>query len=118
MSVRDIKSEKRARRIRKISGRIDVAGGTPSITSGSGFTITDGGAGLVTVTLSRPGRSLLGVQCIPIESTAATAHMAKVLSVTNASAVQFGIYVADATDGALVDNVGFFFEITVKDVSN
>ncbi len=104
----------RNRSTRRISGRIAISGGVPSIAAGSGFTITDGGPGLVTVTVTNPGRSLLYASAIPIEPTAATGHYAKV--VTQAyNAVQFGIYVADATDGAVVDNVGFFFELLLKD---
>jgi hypothetical protein len=118
MSVRDIKSEKRVRRVRKISGRVDVSGGVPSVGAGSGFTLVDGGAGRVTVTLSLPGKVLLSAHAIPIEATAATGFSAKVLGYTNAASVEFGIYQADGTDGVLVDNVGFFFEITVKDVTN
>jgi hypothetical protein len=118
MSVRNVKSEKRTRRIRKITGHVAVSGGTPSVAAGSGFTLVDGGAGRVTVVLDRPGRVMLGAIAIPIEATAATGYSAKVLTVTTATSVEFGIYVADGTDGALVDNVGFFFEITVKDVTN
>ncbi len=104
------------RKTRRISGEISVSGGTPAIVSGSGYTITDAGAGKVTVTLSLAGRIILGAHATVIESTEATGHFAKVIS-KSASAVTFGIYVADATDGALVDNVGFFFEILVKDVA-
>ncbi len=117
MSVRNIKSEKQARRIRKVSGVIAVAGGTPSISAGTGFTISDDGAGLVTVTLSRPGRSLIGVQAMAIESTTTVSHQVKAISAT-ATAVQFGIFAVDGTDGVLADNVGFSFELTLKDVSN
>lgn len=117
MAVRDIKSA-RQRRVRKIIGRVDVSGGTPSVGVGAGFTVVDTAAGQVQVVLDKPGREILCVSAIPIQTTDATAHMIKVDAKTEASDVTFGVYVADATDGALVDNVGFYFEITVKDVDN
>ncbi len=97
-------------------GRIAVSGGTPSIAEGEGFTITDGGAGRVTINITKPGKQLINAIATVIDSTTATAHSAKALSVS-VSAVEFGIFVHDATDGALVDNVGFSFEITLSDVS-
>lgn len=114
MAVKNVKQAK-DKSIRKITGRVDVSGGNPSVGAGSGFTLTDGGAGIVTINITKPGRSILGAIAIPIESTEATGHYAKVLAKTEASAVKFGIYVADGTDGALVDNVPFYFEITLKD---
>jgi len=114
MAVKNVKQAK-DKSIRKLTGRIDISGGTPSVGAGSGFTITDGGAGIVTINITRPGRTILGAIAIPISSTEATGHFAKVLAYTDASSVKFGIYVADGTDGALVDNVPFFFEITLKD---
>jgi hypothetical protein len=116
MGTNLIKAE-RTRRVRKISGRVDVAGGTPSVGAGSGFTVTDGGAGVVGVVFTKPGKSLLSFIAIPIEATAATGHFCKVQAQAY-TGVTVGIYVADATDGAPVDNVGFFFEATLKDVSN
>lgn len=112
-----IKAE-RQRRVRKIMGRVDVSAGTPSVGVGEGFTVVDTAAGQVQVVLTKPGKVILGVSALVLETTDATAHMIKVDAKTEASSVTFGVYVADATDGALVDNVGFYFEITVKDVSN
>lgn len=103
------------RKVRAISGRIAVSGGVPSIAAGVGFTITDGGAGRVTVTLNDKGRVILSAIAMPIESTAATSFSCKALSVSE-SAVEFGVYQADGTDGVLVDNVGFSFDIKVSDV--
>ncbi len=108
----------RQRRVRKISGRIAVASGTPTISAGSGFTVVDTAPGQVQIVLTRPGRSLLCALATVIETTDATGHSIKVDAVSNAASVTFGVYVADATDGELADNVGFFFEITVKDVGN
>lgn len=117
MSLHQVKQEK-SRRVRHISGRIDVSGGTPVAVIGSGYSVGDTGAGVVTVTLSRPGREILCVSAIPIESTAATGHYIKVSSKTEASAVVFNIFVADGTDGAPADNVSFYFDIAVRDVTN
>lgn len=107
----------RQRKVRKITGRVDVSGGTPSVGVGSGFTVGDTAAGEVTVTLTRPGKTILGVSATALESTTTKEHHVKVISKTEASAVVFGIFAGDATDGVLADNVGFYFEITVKDVS-
>lgn len=117
MGTRLIKQE-RSRRVRHISGRVDVSGGTPSAAIGSGYTVSDTGAGVVTVNITRPGREILSVSAIVIESTAATGHYIKVSSKTEASAVVFNIFVADGTDGAPADNVGFYFDIAVRDVTN
>lgn len=111
---KDIKQAKQ-RRIRVISGRIEN-NGTASISAGAGFSISRAGVGDVSVTLEKAGRSILSASICPINSTAATAHLGKVLSVTSASSVQFGTYVADGTDGAPAD-IDFFFEIKVKDVT-
>jgi len=156
-----IKAEKQ-RRVRKILGRVDVSGGTPSIGAGAGFTIADTAPGQVTVTLTKPGRSILCAVATPLQTTDATGHLVKVDAVTEASSVVFNVYkvggaaatlsataatlstantytdaavkaaiddamtaitakiltALDLQDGILADNVGFYFEITVKDVSN
>lgn len=104
-----------ARGIRIIAGRVDVATGTPSVGAGSGFTVVDTAAGQVQVVFDEPGRSILSAVATAIETTDATGHYVKVDAKTEASSVVFGIYVADGTDGALVDNVGFYFQIIVKD---
>jgi hypothetical protein len=106
------------RGVRTIMGRVDVSGGTPSVGAGVGFTVADTAAGQVTVTLDKPGKSILGVNAIAVNSTDATEHHVKVKSYSAGSSVVFNVYAGDATDGVLADNVGFFFEIHVKDVSN
>lgn len=111
-----IKSEG-SRRVRKICGRVDVAAGTPSVGVGSGFTVTDTAAGQVKVNITKPGKRILCALATPIEGTDATGHSVKVDAKVEASSVTFGIYAADATDGALADDVGFYFEITLSDVS-
>lgn len=102
--------------VRMVSGRVDVSGGTPSVGKGRGFTVVDTAAGQVQVVLSNPGKSILSATATPIETTDATAHMVKVDAKVEASSVTFGIYVADGTDGALVDDVGFYFNIVLDDV--
>lgn len=105
----------RQRKVRVISGHL-TNNGTVAIAAGAGFTVARSGVGDVTVTLSIPGRSILSVSAVAKNSTAATFHGVKVLSVTSASAVQFGTYVDDATDGAPAD-IDFYFDIKVKDAS-
>jgi hypothetical protein len=109
-----VKSE-RGMKLRRICGRVDVASGTPSVGVGNGFTVVDTAAGQVKVVLSRPGRSIICALATPVEGTDATGYSVKVDAKTEASDVTFGIYVADGTDGALADDVGFYFDITVKD---
>jgi len=100
------------RNIRTIHGRITNSG-TPVITEGQGFSISDDGVGVVTVSLNRPGRSLHGASVTVLEATAATAHYGKA-TVWSAAAVTFNTFVADGVDGAPAD-VDFAFSITVKD---
>jgi len=104
-----------ARGIRQIHGRITNAG-SAVIAAGEGFTAAYDGVGLVTITLTKPSRSLLAALASVINATTATGHFAKVVSVTNLGVIQFATYVADGVDGALAD-VNFSFSITVKDVS-
>lgn len=108
----------RQRQIRKIMGRVDVSGGTPSVAKGSDYTVVDTAAGEVQVVLTHPGRQTLCIIATPLEATTATGHSVKVISQVDGVSAIFGVYVADATDGALVDDVGFYFEITVKDADN
>jgi hypothetical protein len=103
--------------IRMICGRVDVSGGTPSAAVGEDYSVVDAAAGQVKVVLSKPGKSILSAVATPIEGTDATGHSVKVDAKTEASDVTFGVYVADGTDGALVDNVGFYFQIIVKDMA-
>ena len=100
------------RNIRQIAGRITNSG-TPAIAAGHEFSISDDGVGVVTITLDKPGRSIVGLSAIVVEATAATAHLVKATAIS-ASAVTFNTFVADATDGAPAD-VDFAFSITVKD---
>lgn len=102
------------RGLKIVPGRVSVAGGTPSIDDGEDFTIVDVAAGKVRVTLSNPGRAIVSAVASSTEATDATAHMVKA-EVESSSSVLFRVYVADATDGALVDNVGFSFIIVAKD---
>lgn len=115
MSAKLIKQHNQ-RAIRRISGSI-TNNGTAAIAEGSGFSIVRNGTGDITITVTKPGKKLLACILTPVNSTAATAHMAKVLAATAASSVQVGTYVADATDGAPAD-IDFYFELCLKDVSN
>lgn len=113
MPTKVIKSEGHSRLVRKISGVITNSG-TPTVSTGSGYTLTDNGVGDITVTLSKPGRTVLGGSAMVINTTGATGHFAKIHSLS-ASAMRILTYVADATDGAPAD-VDCCFEITVRDV--
>lgn len=104
-----------SRGLRLVAGRVDVVGGVPSAAKGAGFTVADVAAGQVKVVLDEAGKEIISAVATPIEGTDATGHSVKVDAKTEASDVTFGVYVADATDGALVDNVGFYFQILVKD---
>lgn len=115
MPTKLLKSEE-PKGVRFVLGRVDVAGGTPSVAKGSGYTVTDVAPGQVKINFSMPGRQILSAQATPIEGTDATAHMAKVDAKTEATDVTFGIYAADATDGVLVDNVAFYFMIALSDL--
>lgn len=114
MGANLIKSD-RNRRLRVIQGYL-TNNGTVAISVGTGFSVVRNGTGDVTITLSRPGRRFLNASVLPVNSTAATAHMAKLLAAPSASAIQVGTYVADATDGAPAD-MNFCFSITVSDVA-
>lgn len=103
---------------RWICGRVAVAAGSPSVAQGSGFTVVDTAAGQVQVVFTLPGERVLSAVATAIEGTDATAHSVKVDAVTEASSVVFGIYAHDATDGVLVDNVGFYFIVALSDSSS
>jgi len=103
--------------MRMVCGRVAVASGTPTVSKGEGFTVVDTAPGQVQVVFTAPGKSILSAVATPVETTDATAHFVKVDAVVEASSVTFGVYVADATDGALVDNVGFYFQIILKDAA-
>lgn len=106
-----------ARDLRVVCGRVDVSGGTPSVGAGEGFSVSDTAAGQVKITFSNAGRSIVCAIATAIEGTDATGHSVKVDAKTEASDVTFGIYVADGTDGALVDNVAFYFLVVLKDAA-
>lgn len=108
----DVKAVERGMKV--VAGRVSVSGGTPAVVDGDGFTLTDVAAGKVRVTLSDPGKAILSAVATSTEATDATAHFVKG-EVESSSAVLFRVYVADATDGALVDDVGFSFVIVSKD---
>lgn len=116
MSTNLVRSERHMRKTRRISGIIAVAAGTPSVSQGTGFTLTDTAPGQVTINITKPGRRLIEINALVIENTAATGFSIKAMS-QSASAVTFGIYQADGTDGVLVDNVGFSFGLVLSDVS-
>lgn len=111
--AREIKSG-RAPRLRIVSGRIAVASGTPSASAGNRFSVTDTAAGKVTITLTEPGRTLISAVANAIEATDTLCHSVKILA-QSASAVTFGIFAHDGTDGVLADDVGFSFMIVVAD---
>lgn len=103
--------------VRIIAGRVDVAGGVPSVGVGSGFSVVDTAPGQVQVVFSNPGRRILSAVATAFEGTDATAHMVKVDAKAEATSVTFGVYAADATDGVLADNVPFYFIIVLSDLS-
>ena len=115
MSTRIIKSDVRAKAQRLVAGRVDVAAGTPSVAQGQGFTVTDTAAGKVTVTFSKPGHQLVSMIATPIENTDATGYSCKIMGTPTGTSAIVGIYVADATDGALADDVGFYFQAVLQD---
>lgn len=115
MATKLVKSEE-SRGVRQIYGRVDVAGGTPSVGKGSGYTVVDTAAGQVQIVFNKAGRSILSAVACPIEGTDATGHFVKVDAKVEASSVTFGIYVADGVDGALADDVSFYFQVVLSDV--
>lgn len=104
--------------VRMVLGRVDVAGGTPSAAVGSGFSVVDTAAGQVQVVFTDPGKRILSAVATAIETTDATAHSVKVDAKVEASSVTFGIYAHDATDGVLVDDVGFYFQVALSDLDS
>lgn len=115
MSANLIKKDSRMPKLRMVAGRIDVAAGVPSIAQGGGFTIADTAAGKVTISFSKPGKALVSAIACPIENTDATAYGCKIMGTPSASGFVVGVYVADATDGALADNVSFYFQALIKE---
>lgn len=115
MGANLVKADSREGKQRIICGRIDVAAGTPSIAQGAGFTIADTAAGKVTISFSKPGKALLCAQATAIENTDATGYSCKIMGTPSASDMVVGVYVADATDGALADNISFYFSAILKD---
>lgn len=108
---------KRERRIRHVNGYI-TNNGAAAISTGTGaFTIVRNGVGDVSITLTKPGKVFMSAVVTPIETTAATAHMAKLIAAPTATVIRVGTYVADAVDGAPAD-IDFCFNYVVKDVSN
>ncbi len=115
MSTRLMKRERRAKPQRIIAGRVNVSGGTPAIAAGEGYTIADTAAGKVTITFSNPGTTLISAIACPIENTDATGYSAKIMGTPSASSIVVGVYVADGTDGALADNIPFYFQAILQD---
>ena len=115
MSTKVMKREKRAKKQRIIAGRVDVSAGTPAVAKGSGFTVADTAAGKVTISFQQAGKSLISAIASPIENTDATAYSAKIMGTPDAASIVVGTYVADATDGALADNISFYFQAILED---
>jgi len=115
MGAHLLKTDRRAQKQRIICGRVNVSGGTPAIAAGQGFTIADTAAGKVTITFQRPGKALVSAVASPIENTDATGYSAKIMGTPSASSFVVGTYVADATDGALADNIPFYFVAVLED---
>lgn len=105
------------RKQRIIAGRVDVAAGTPTVGVGYGFSVVDTAPGQVQVVLTKPGKIIISAIATPIQTTDATGHYVKVDAKVEASSVTFAVYAADGTDGVLVDDVGFYFNIIVQDVN-
>ncbi len=110
-----VKADAKMPKQRMLCGRIDVAAGTPSIAQGAGFTIADTAAGKVTITFSKPGKALLCAHATPIENTDATGYSCKIMGTPSESSIVVGVYAADATDGALADDISFYFSAILKD---
>ena len=115
MSTRILKTDVRAKAQRIVAGRVAVASGTPSVSKGQGFTVADTAAGKVTITFSKPGHELVSIVATPIENTDATGYSCKIMGTPDGTSAVVGIYVADGTDGALVDDVGFYFTAVLQD---
>jgi len=117
MSTNAMRAARQHRKPRILMGRVAVSGGVPSVAAGQGFTLTDQGAGLVRVTLTSPGKRILSAIGSALEPTNTIAQIVKVLAIDTANAyVDFAILVVDGTDGVLVDDVGFSFQIAIEEV--
>lgn len=114
MSTKLMKRADRAKRQVHLCGRVNVSGGTPSVAKGSGFTVADTAAGKVTISFTKPGRNLISAIATPIENTDATGYSAKIMGTPDGSSIVVGTYVADATDGALADNISFYFSVVLE----
>jgi hypothetical protein len=110
-----LKTDRRAKAQRIVAGRVAVASGTPSVSQGQGFTVTDTAAGKVTITLQKPAKQLVSAIATPINNTDATGYSCKIMGTPTGTSFVVGIYVADGTDGALVDDIGFYFQAVVQD---
>lgn len=115
MSTRQMYREAKSRKQRVIAGRVNVSAGTPSVAKGLGFTVVDTAAGKVQVKFSQPGKNLISACASPIENTDATGYSAKIMGTPDAASIIVGTYVADATDGALADNISFYFQAILED---
>lgn len=110
-----VKTDRRAKAQRLVAGQVAVSGSTPSISQGQGFTIADTAAGKVTITFSKAAKYCVSAIATPVNNTDATAYSCKIMGTPSGSSVVVGVYVADATDGALVDNIGFMFQVVLQD---
>lgn len=105
----DVKALERG--LKLVAGSVAVAGGTPSVVDGDGFSVIDVAAGKVRVRLADPGKSILVAVANSSETTDADGYYVK-YEIEDYRDVVFRIY---DEAGALVDNVGFGFIIVAKD---
>lgn len=117
MGAQLLQTELRSKPQRMVAGKVTVSSGTPAVSIGEGFTVADTAAGKVTITFSRPGRYLVSAVACPIENTDATGYGCKIMGSPDGSSIVVGVYVADATDGALADDVSFFFQAILQDAA-
>lgn len=109
------KTDQRAKAQRIVAGRVAVSGGTPSVSQGQGFTVADTAPGKVTITFQKPAKALVSAVATPVENTDATGYSCKIMGTPSATSFVVGVYVADGTDGALVDDIGFYFQAVLQD---
>lgn len=115
MSAGLVKKDRAAKALRLVAGRVAVTAGTPSVSQGQGFTVADTAAGKVTITFARAAHQLVSIVATPINNTDATGYSCKIMGTPDGASAVVGIYVADGTDGALVDDIGFYFSAVLQD---
>lgn len=115
MGAHLLKLSKRAKSERMIHGTVAVSAGTPSVSKGAGYTVVDTAAGKVEIVPDKAGKFMISAIAVPVENTTATGFSCKIMGTPSGSSIIVGIYQADGTDGVLVDNVGFCFQIILQD---